>query len=603
MVFTRRPVDTQNRGRIPTSSGGEFVAPDGTIVLASPSADSTLEINTARTFVAYVAPDIAASVTSVEFYLDYPLTPLGAGAQVSPTRWEITYTPDLLAHGDYSAAAYAIDGGSNVLSDLVDVSVSAVPQRGTWAANGGVWIDYRFVADAPGEVTPDAPLTECALELAAGATAPTPRGTAGARPIVRTGPGFRKALEVVSTSAKGAVGELPSRTGADEPWTLVIRLTTTTGTKRGAGTGNSAAATNQWIDLHWSSGAILRCDQRDASNVTAAAILSSDLDAGGSPAHTVILTSDGTQVRAYIDGAADASNPQSLDVGSLTINRYAIGGGIHGTTLFGPHDGQDQVFGFKWQYTDAAGALAIHNHIVASDQEAPSGAPVLTIGDSVTACGTTGGWRKALYNDMTSALAIDLVGPDQRGDFPDNDHCGFAGQQITEVEPQQIDVYLGTAGVYPTCQCVIYLIGTNDVDNPGKTLGEFISDYTASLDALHAKLVSAVASARIVVATVLPIDGTTFPGADTLVASINGGAIQAVWDAHDLANPSNKVFRWDPYQALGSAWSTTHFQDSRHPKDGTAGIGYSLMATHATYGLYVASDGTQTFEDYLDTIG
>lgn len=596
-MISRRKTSRHNRGRISATTGGEFVAPAGTIVITSPVDDAYLEINQTYTLVAYVAPDIAGGVSGVEFYLDYPSAPLGSGTQVSATRWQVTYTPALLDHGSYELTART---NTAVASAAVDVNVNAIPQRGTWAANGGVWVDYRFVPSAPGEVVPDAAMTECALELAVGATAPTPRGTAGARSVVRTGPGFRKALEVVSANAQGAVGTLPTHVGADQPWTLVTRLTTTSGTKRGAGAGNSASSVNQWIDLHWSSGAGLRCDQRDTST-TVTAIFNSDLDAGGSTAHTVILTSDGTQVRAYLDGAADANNPLSLDVGSLTIDRYASGGGIHGANLFGPHDGQDQIFGFKWQAVDASGALEIHTKIVAGDQAAPSGVPVLTIGDSLTAGGFTGGWRKVLYNDVTGALGIDLVGPDTRGDFPDNQHCGFAGQTINEVTPQQTNVYLGSAGVYPTCQCVILLIGTNDIDTEDSAT--IITRYTSCLSALHAKLVSAVSTARIVVATIPAVDDATYPGSAAVLAAVNGGLIQAVWDDHDTAHPSNKVFRWNPYLALGGPWNSTNYADAKHPKDNIPGVGYSLMATHATHGLFVASDGTQTFAQYLDSIG
>jgi len=603
MSFSRRPGVRFNRGRIPTGNN-RVLAPPGTALVIQPSNGTTVPEGQPFTILVRVAADQAPNVTSADFFFDYPATPLGAGTQIDALTWSFTYTPDVLQHGAHSISVLlGRTVGGAFLSNSVTVSVSSVPFPGIWAANNGFWIDARLISGAPGvQVSTAGPITEILLEAAPGVTAPTFQGTAGTAPTIRVGAGFTKCLEFVAANTQTGIGNAALEHGSGKPITVVCRILESLGSRVSTSLGNSGN-TNKFFDCAWSSGGITRANRRDGILGLQTALFSQTL--GLTTKIWIVTSSDGINFYSYLDNVADTSNPQPLNTGLFSTDRYAMGAAFHAASVTSPIDGQIQVMGVMNRAVTPSEASAIYNHIIANDQPTPTGTPITFIGDSTTASGGNGKWRKELYNWYSANnVHVDAVGPQAGGSFFDNQHCGFGGNDMAAVVSQQINIYYGTGKAYSTVQFATLLVGTNDVDVPGKTLAQLQTSYDAAVTALHTRLTSSVATARMCLAEFLPYATSAqatggVDAAATLVADFNAW-VPSYWDAWDAAHPSHKIFRWRPYQALGSGWSTTYFgSDSRHPND----TGYALMTNDTTYGLRKASDGTQTVEQYLTAIG
>lgn len=544
------------------------------VAWSSPADSSTIPINSTSTLTGLTNID----ADSVQVYLVYPGTPLGYATVVNGV-WSIAFTPDLLQAKAYTLTAVASRSASTVQATRA-LTVTAVPLPGTWAANNGAWWDFRLLTDSPGANAPTVAPQEGTGSL-------VPANT----PVVRVGRGTRKVIEFASASSQYMTAPSTALNGTRQPWTMVYRSVMTAGSARIGGFGNSANALD-YIEASFNSGKVPQMIGRAGTaggTIQTASLFAFDFDIPSLTTRTLVFTGDGTSTWLYVDGVADANNPLPFDLGAfgLTGDRFLIGARPV-STLAGYMSGQHQVVGIKRMLTTAAEALSIHNQLVASDQPAVVGTPVMFLGDSLTDGGSSGGMRKPVADFISAnAYSITMVGPYSGGAFANNAHNGQGGNNMAAINTQQIQPYLGAGKAYLPKR-VFLMTGTNDVDEVGMTAGTFITRYTTLLNQLDAAAFAGNAAFRAYVTTVPPYAGTANGGSDAaaaVVAAVNAGLIQGVWDTYDAANPTRPLIRWDCHNAIGGWSAGSYGTDTRHPLPGVNG--YYKFDNAATYGFLV----------------
>lgn len=578
--MSRRQGFVFNRGRI--ASGGAPASgfpPGGSLQVAwsSPAAASTQPINSAVLLTGLTNTD----ADTVQVFSAYPTDPIGYATVVNGV-WSLSWTPDLLAHGSYTMSAIASRGVSTVQADRA-LSVTAVPQPGTWtAANGAVW-DARLVAESPGANAP----TIVPLE-GSGNLVPTNN------PVVRVGAGNRKAIEFVTASSQYMAAACATPNGVRQPWTFAVRGIASVGSARIGGFGNSANALD-YAELPLNSGKVPQVLTRAGTaggGAQTGANFAFDFDVPALTNRTLVFTSNGTQVFLFYDVAgvmvADASNPVALDTGafSLAVNRVLIGARPV-STLAGYLTGQIQWLGVRATTSTLSDAQAIHDSLIASDQAAPVGTPFMFLGHSLIDGGSSGGWRKPVVDYWAAnSQVITSVGPYTGGVFSNNAHNGQGGNNMAAMISQQITPYIGSGKAYQPRACAI-MCWANDVDEVAVSTATLQTRYTNFLDALWTAGVSGDAAFRIIASnTCEPYDPAQSASAAARITDLNAGLIAAIHDAFDAAHPSNTIIRWDAYNAIGGWSSACYGTDRVHPLPGASG--YYKFANDATNGMIQA---------------
>lgn len=361
--------------------------------------------------------------------------------------------------------------------------------------------------------------------------------------------------------------------GDDKPGSVMMRIMRADAASQTfCGWGSSASATQNFCEVF----------------ATAAGFLGGRKNQGGTlvtqngttnlqfTTRIVTFTTPGTTVNLYIDGVLEASFPKALDVNSVTLNQFRFGstgrssagagfGGYIQCVAVTPNVlslGQISTIKSTWEFQDA---------------QPNTGAPIYWIGDSIT---KRAGMREVLYNYIVAnSLHIDAQGSFHDGAFPDNEHSAVNGVEINSVNGRAVSE-LGTGNAFPGILLILVMAGTNNVNNVPYNNTTTLTQYADMLEDMHTAVTSSNASAKICVTTILPIE----PGVvgDTNVPLFNGG-LPAIWDAFDLAHPSNILIRWDANQAMGP-WSPLYFADSAHPNT----AGYQRICDDPTYGLLQA---------------
>lgn len=186
---------------------------------------------------------------------------------------------------------------------------------------------------------------------------------------------------------------------------------------------------------------------------------------------------------------------------------------------------------------------------------------------------------------------VDLIGSSSFGTFTDNEHEGHGGQTIAGIAGTFAGLY-GPGLTYTAADLILCMAGTNNMDQVAAYDG---TTTPAAYAALLASYIAAFPNVRIAVTTILAIDPTLYPTSAADVTDYNS-KLPAIWDAFDVAHPSNKLFRWNANLAVG-AYSTTKYFDFAHPND----YGYIAMINHPTHGLKAAAvaGGGQTLAAFL----
>ena len=217
------------------------------------------------------------------------------------------------------------------------------------------------------------------------------------------------------------------------------------------------------------------------------------------------------------------------------------------------------------------------------------GPTVYWLGDSIVQASVTadepnGGFRGLLKAYCVArGYRVDHVGIFSIGALRDNETSGVGGNTCSDMNtrvPGELVTGTGVLGC-DFVKLAIVMAGSNDVRSGSSST----ANYSTLLTTLHNSLVANQPTARICVTTIPPMN-------DFSVTTFNAG-LPAVWNAFDSAHPSNTLIRWDAFNALGGAYSSSYFYDNVHPNH----AGYVQMVNHATYGL------AQALDSYLATIG
>lgn len=287
-------------------------------------------------------------------------------------------------------------------------------------------------------------------------------------------------------------------------------------------------------------------------------------------AHTIgfSIRAGGLLVDCYLDGVlvADLSGLDfSVAVGQdPLITQFRVGTtgrSTGGTDDFAGVIGQVAIglAGVTWT---AAQHLTTHNYWVALQPPAAVGTPIYSVGDSMTKCPSQHGWRGYIQDQfVANAWGFDWQGSASDGNWADNQHSGYSGRTLAQVQARAT-AECGTGKPYSLAKLAfLCMVGTNDGNAGDPTAAIALAAYATCLEALHTALVSTVAAARIVVATLPNFN----PAASTYTwqQAFNAG-LPAAWNTFDAAHPSNKVFRADVAAAVGAWNNPTYYLDDAH---------------------------------------
>lgn len=359
--------------------------------------------------------------------------------------------------------------------------------------------------------------------------------------------------------------------GLNKPCTIIMRVAR--GTAAGytwCGFGNSASATQNFFEVLSSAGGVSQARKKEPATVVSNAIGTTNL---AFTPHVVAWVTDGTNAQLYIDKVLDTVSG-NLSQPTVSINQFRFGQqgrSTGGAGLVGDYQ-VIQVYDVALT-ADQVGVAT--DAITARDVPATPGTPIYFVGDSLT---KADGMRLATFNYIqTNTLSIDMQGAFSNGAFADNQHSGVNGVEISSIRARAVSE-LGTGKAFPAVELVHVLGCVNDLNNIGVNVATVLSDYATALEDIFTAASSSVATVRIAVTTIMPLE----PGSqgEAEVVSWNAG-VGAVWDAFDLAHPSNTLIRWDLYNAIGGAWASGNYLDSTHPN----ATGWATACAHPTLGL------------------
>lgn len=439
--------------------------------------------------------------------------------------------------------------------------------------SGGLYFDFRDEAyDGLGQ---GETITTLTPRLGTGALTGT--GT----PIVDlvTSIGGRRTIKCVSADSDALeahwLGALVN--GNDTSVTIMARCRIDeTGSKTLVGFGNSGSGTINYVEIFQTS-TTAPFNSRARDGVGGANVNSGSFGNIGFADHTIAWVRNGTTVTAYLDGVPFGS-PATIDVGAITCDQFRWASG--GRNVLTPQGCGMQCLAVAPRVLSAAEVLAVHNAWVALDLPATVGTPIVPAGDSLTKGPSSGGYRAALYNWWVANITGDLafVGTQVSGAFPNNQHEGYASQEIAQIAAHVVAACGSGKAFQP--RLVIYWAGTNDINNGGlDPVGDALAAYTTALEDIHTAIVTGDASAQIMVTTL-----TDYLGFETEVSDFNAG-LPAIWDAFDTLHASNTLLRIDLYTALGAAGTSGDWQaDGVHLTDaGHAKVRAEITDNHAAF--------------------
>lgn len=402
--------------------------------------------------------------------------------------------------------------------------------------------------------------------------------------------GNRLAFKHVAASTQGFTAHWLASlvNGSDKPCTIAIRA------QRGAaasaiwaGFGKAASATVSYLELAISAAGLAVFRKNDGTTTKPTTTTGNTVL--GSSTRDIIVTTDGTTGWLYADGVlqtAFSPSGQDMDVASTIIDQFRIGNSGRSASGGGGLDGLWQTIGVADAAISAADVTTIRNAWIAQDI-VTTGAQVYFVGDSLT---KASGMRLALYNYYIGAgKSIDMVGAAADGTFPDNQHSGFNGVELSSIQGRAV-AELGTGHAYPAVKLVHILACVNDLNNAGANVTTILNSYATALEAIFTAASSSTATVRLAVTTIMPLQPGTQGEAE--VVAFNAG-LAAKWNTFDAAHPSNTLLRWDLYNAIGGAWNASLYLDSTHPNP----TGWANACAHGTYGLIPAISA------YINAIG
>lgn len=214
---------------------------------------------------------------------------------------------------------------------------------------------------------------------------------------------------------------------------------------------------------------------------------------------------------------------------------------------------------------------------------------VVFVGDSITTAqlATNGGMPGLLPAAVAAAGGVvDPNGPLQVGQTQPVRHSASSGNTPVDMNTRIISATqgfgvigggTGSSGYYSRCILACLFAGTNPTGagtNAQKALQTSI-DYTTLLNNIATRLAEGGTGWRISVTTITPEGAEVYP-------DLFNAYLPAIWDAFDVAHPSNPLLRWDAHSAL--PFNPAHYVDITHPNN----AGYEVMCNDPTNGLFQA---------------
>lgn len=215
-------------------------------------------------------------------------------------------------------------------------------------------------------------------------------------------------------------------------------------------------------------------------------------------------------------------------------------------------------------------------------------APVVQfIGDSITtAQNATNGGMPALLPAAVAARGgcVDPDGPLAVGQPQPIRHSASSGNTPVDMNTRVISATQGlglgggSAGYYSRTILACIFAGTNFTGSgtDAQKAAQTAIDYSTLLNSTATKLAQAGSGWRIAVTPITAEGASPYP-------ALYNALLPPIWDAFDVANPSNKLIRWDAYNALGP-YDPLYYFDVTHPNS----AGYVKMCNDPVYGLFQA---------------
>ncbi len=184
---------------------------------------------------------------------------------------------------------------------------------------------------------------------------------------------------------------------------------------------------------------------------------------------------------------------------------------------------------------------------------------LLPLGDSITRGFDSN--ERAYRRDLQTLLGasgyvMDFVGPLQHGDFADNDHAGYSGERIDEIDGRLDEIMGATPDNNP--DVILLMIGTNDV------FEDFdLANAPSRLSSLIGHIFDREPGAHLLVSTILPIFGNGNPDAvwEARVGAFNDALPGVV---SGFAGTGRNISLLDLHALVGQA----DLPDGVHPDEG-----------------------------------
>lgn len=389
--------------------------------------------------------------------------------------------------------------------------------------------------------------------------------------------------------------------GTDKAVSVVARVRRV-GNESGAICGwGRTSATDQYLWFgHAASGALQVI--KDGASETLKTVTSTF--AMGFTDQCVGFATNGSTVALYGNNAATNITASDLNTTDPAITQFRIG--TTGMNTAGTDDlaGLEQAIAVSADVITLAEYQAVKAAWDNLDPPAIVGTDIIFEGTSITKAAAQRGLRGYFYDNLEAAtspvLNFNMVGPASDGNFPDNQHDGVNGSTIANIKAR-IAVNVGVGKLYPNAKLCFIEAGTNDFSDANGYVDN-ATVVAAWKDLVVTTLTAGIASQAnflCVVSPAPPIDlaYNTGPRSAAFAASFD-----AVCDEIDALFPSNPLFRWNFFLALGGVYDPDDYLpgDPVHPRS----TGYDKAVNHTTYGLWkaqVAGGGT-TLLSHLGTI-
>jgi lysophospholipase L1-like esterase len=498
-------------------------------------------------------------------------------ALVSGLTWTLSWSPGSSGAVSLTAQALAADTGSGSAS-AVAFTVQAVISPSRFSA-GGFW-DFRALGGIVGDTQTAAIPSAVGSNVLTVSAGPTLSDTAIG--------GNRSLLSDATLQQLLRCDALAARVTHGNAWTAIIRMRQTLSTYNPlfcAGYSGGNTYYFQAIQLPGTQSLQLLTNSPGSGIVQRVGMTDMQFDE-----HTIIVTSDGSSVEAYIDGASESLSLGTMDPNALLCDRFAFAAVVSSVPSQW-FTGPVQFCGFTFDHFSAADVAVLQAQLLAGDLLTPKASrkQIAPCGDSITATSINtalgSGNREYLLQWISDhRLSIHCVGQYSYGSQPERNCVAQGGNNM-----QTIAAHFTTACSDPTFRpdVVRVQMGTNDMsDNTlPATQAAHLATFRTYINQMRSDAHAAGLNPKFVIATIPPFSTAVLSGVSETNAAAFDAGLQAPGtgelDVFAAAFPGELVARPDFYAALGSAWNLP-FWDS-YPTPGGIPFGTTGSTADSTH--------------------